>query len=105
MNLLFHSVRWRLQLWHALILMGVIVALCILAYRLAVEDRRERIDRELEAFERAFMRSFWSLPSAKKKDDAPLTSDEIRQRFMSLEPGELPLEMRDLFDPQASDSI
>lgn len=104
MNALFHSVRWRLQLWHALILMGVIVALCILAYRLAAEDRGERIDRELEAFERAFMRSFWESSSRKNKDDAPLTNEAIRQHFLNLEAKELPLEMRDLFDPAASES-
>jgi two-component system, OmpR family, sensor kinase len=103
MNALFHSVRWRLQLWHALILMGVIVALCMLAYRLAAEDRRERIDRELEAFERAFMRSFWEMPSRKNKDDKPLTSEDVRQRFLTLTASEFPLEMRDLFDPAASD--
>ncbi len=106
MNPLFHSVRWRLQLWHALILMGVIAALCVLAYRLAAEDRRERIDRELESFERAFMRSFWDVLARKNKPGIPPTTDEIRQRFQSLNDAtEFPLEMRDLFDPQAKDSI
>jgi len=105
MNPLFHSVRWRLQLWHALILMGVIAALCVLAYRLAADDRRERIDRELDAFERRFMRSFWELPSTRKKESGPPTTAEIRKRFMSLEnASEFPLEMRDLFDPAATDS-
>ncbi|MES2439604.1 MAG: ATP-binding protein [Verrucomicrobiota bacterium] len=105
MNHLFHSVRWRLQLWHALILMGVIAALCMLAYRLAADDRRERIDRELESFEKAFMRSFWELPSRKNKDGFPPTTADIRQRFLSLDDAtEFPLEMRDLFDPAASDS-
>ena len=105
MNQLFHSVRWRLQLWHALILMGVIVALCMLAYRLAADDRRERIDRELESFERAFMKSFWEMPSRKNKDDRPPTTAEIRQRFLGLDDAaQFPLEMRDLFDPEASES-
>jgi len=105
MNLLFHSVRWRLQLWHALILLGVIAALCMLAYRLAVEDRRERIDRELEAFERAFMRSFWEVQSRKNKEDKPPSTGELRQRFRSLENAQdFPLEMRDLFDSEAKES-
>ncbi len=104
MNPLFHSVRWRLQLWHALILMGVIVALCLLAHRLAAEDRRERIDQELESFERRFMKSFWELPS-RAKPDGPPSIAHIRERFLSLkEAKEFPLEMRDLFDPAASDS-
>lgn len=101
MSYLFHSVRWRLQLWHALILLGVIAALCVLAYRLAVEDRRKRIDRELETFERAFMRSFWELPSRN-----PASPSDIRERFLSLHDAkEFPLAMRDLFDPGAKDSI
>ena len=105
MNPLFHSVRWRLQLWHALILMGVITALCLLAHRLASDARRERIDRELEAFERAFMKSFWELPSQRKKEDRPPTSTEIRDRFLSIDDAsKFPLEMRDLFDRDASES-
>jgi two-component system, OmpR family, sensor kinase len=105
MNHLFHSVRWRLQLWHALILLGVIAALCVLAYRLALDDRRERIDRELQSFERAFMRSFWDITSRRNKDGLPPGRDEIRERFRSLGDGaEFPLEMRDLFDPEAKES-
>ena len=105
MNPLFHSVRWRLQLWHALILMGVIVALCMLAYRLAAEDRRERIDRELEAFEKAFMKSFWEMPSDNKKDGIPPSTAQIRERFLQLDdPALFPLELRGLFDPEASES-
>ncbi len=106
MNHLFHSVRWRLQLWHALILMVVIALLCILAFRLAVDDRKERIDRELEAFERAFMRAFWDLPSRKFQGDRPMTTEEIRERFLSLDDStEFPLEMRNLFDPNALESV
>ncbi|MEO5715996.1 MAG: ATP-binding protein [Luteolibacter sp.] len=105
MNFIFHSVRWRLQLWHALILMGVIAALCMLAHRLASDARRERIDRELESFERAFMKSFWEMPSQKKKEDRPPTTAEIRERFLSIDdPTKFPLELRDLFDPDASES-
>lgn len=105
MNPLFHSVRWRLQLWHALILMGVITALCILTHRLAVDARRERIDRELESFERAFLKSFWEMPSPKIKEGRLPTTEEIRERFLSIDNAStFPLEMRDLFDPDASES-
>ena len=104
MNQLFHSVRWRLQLWHALILMGVITALCMLAYRLAADDRRERFDRELESFERSFMKSFWEMPFEGKKDDRPPTTSQIRERMLNLgDASKFPLELRDLFDPDASD--
>jgi heavy metal sensor kinase len=104
MNHLFHSVRWRLQLWHALILLGVITALCMLAYRLAADDRRERFDRELESFERSFMKSFWEMPFEGKKDDRPPSTREIRERMLNIgDASKFPLELRDLFDPDASD--
>ncbi len=104
MNPLFHSVRWRLQLWHALILMGVITALCMLAYRLAADERRERFDRELESFERSFMKSFWEMPFEGKKDDRPPSTREIRERMLNIgDASKLPLELRNLFDPDASD--
>ena len=104
MNFLFHSVRWRLQLWHALILMGLIAAVCVLAYRLVAEERTERTDRELEAFERAFIRRVWELPMGKPKDGLPPSTEEIRQRFLALDDASLfPLELRELFDSAAVD--
>jgi two-component system, OmpR family, sensor kinase len=104
MNFLFHSVRWRLQLWHALILMALIAAVCMLAYRLAADERRERIDRELEAFERSFMSRVWELPTDKPKDGLPPSTEEIRRRFLTLDDAsKFPLELRDLFDPAAVD--
>lgn len=105
MNHLFHSVRWRLQLWHALILMGVIAALCVLTQRLAADARRERIDHELESFERAFTKSFWEMPTKKNRDNRLPTTSEIRERFLSIDDAsKFPLEMRDLFDPDAVES-
>jgi heavy metal sensor kinase len=104
MSFLFHSVRWRLQLWHALILMGLIAAVCLLAYRLAAEERRERIDHELETFERSFVRRVWEMPSSRKPDDRPPTTEEVRQLFLSLDDAsKFPLELRDLFDSAAVD--
>jgi two-component system OmpR family sensor kinase len=104
MNFLFHSVRWRLQLWHALILLGLIAAVCMLAYRLAADERRDRIDRELEAFERAFIRRVWEMPSDKPKDGLPPSTEEVRQRFLGLDDAsKFPLELRELFDPAAVD--
>ena len=47
MKLLFQSVRWRLLLWYALILMCLIAGLCLLAYKLTSNDRTFQIDREI----------------------------------------------------------
>lgn len=102
---LFHSLRWRVQLWHALILGIVIAALCLLAYRLAAEDRSLRIDRELENFERSFMRRIWEKASP-PNPGAPPSSDDIRRLLNSLdESADLPHFMRSLFDPGARDTV
>ena len=85
--------------------MALIAAVSVLAYRLAAEERRERTDRELEAFERAFMRKLWELPSNDKKDGIPPTTQDIRNRFLSIRDASLfPLEMRGLFDPDSAES-
>lgn len=106
MRKIFRSVRWRIQLWHALILLAVIAVLCVLIYRLAGEDRRERIDRELEAFEKSFIGKLWENAAREANTDSPPTTDQIRQRFLGIRDAmEFPLEMRGLFDPQSSESI
>lgn len=100
-----HSLRWRVQLWHALILGVVVIALCLLAYRLAAEDRAERIDRELENFERSFMRRVWE-KATNTRPDTPPSTDDIRQLLAGLNTAsDLPHFMRGLFDPNATDSV
>lgn len=51
----FHSLRWRLQLWHGLILLVVITAFCVSAHRLAWTKQLRVIDRGIrEADARLF---------------------------------------------------
>ncbi len=50
-----HSIRWRVQLWHALILLLVIGALCAAVDRLQWENDLRRIDRELNDRERELL--------------------------------------------------
>jgi len=100
-----HSLRWRVQLWHALILGVVITALCLLAYRLAAEDRAARVDRELENYERSFMKRVWELASG-LKPDAPPSTDDLKKLFGELHTAtDLPRYMPALFDPGATDSV
>ncbi|MDB6078602.1 MAG: hypothetical protein JWO82_2349, partial [Akkermansiaceae bacterium] len=80
MKHVFQSVRWRLQLWHALILMLVVAILCLFAYRMAADEKQRRIDHELESFEKSFMRHMWEQASD-EKDGNPPTLDEMKQRF------------------------
>lgn len=44
----FHSIRWRLQLWHGLVLVLVLAGFGFTAHRLDRVSRLQRIDRELQ---------------------------------------------------------
>ena len=46
--MIFNSIRWRLQLWHSLILVVVLTGFGITAYRVARGNQLRRIDQELE---------------------------------------------------------
>ncbi len=52
MNLPLHSIRWRVQLWHALILLAAIGGLCGAVYHFQWESDLRRIDQELNTRER-----------------------------------------------------
>ena len=67
----FQSVRWSLLLWYALILLALIAGLCLLAYRLAANDRTAQIDREIRSFQGAFFRSLFASRPLPNKDDPP----------------------------------
>lgn len=47
--MIIHSIRFRLQLWHGLILLVVLAGFGVMAYRMAWEDTLRSVDRELEA--------------------------------------------------------
>ncbi len=46
--MIFHSIRWRLQAWHGLILVLVLAAFGYTAYSVARDNQLRRIDQELE---------------------------------------------------------
>lgn len=46
--MIFHSIRWRLQAWHGLILVLVLGAFGYTAYSVARDNQLRRIDQELE---------------------------------------------------------
>lgn len=48
MSSIFKSIRWRLQAWHGLLLLAVLVAFGATAYYLALENRLRRVDHELQ---------------------------------------------------------
>lgn len=57
MKLPFKSIRWQLQAWHGLVLLLVAVGFCAPAYRLALDNQMQRIDKELSLMERTLVRS------------------------------------------------
>ena len=44
----FHSIRWRLQLWHGLLLTLVLAGFGFTAWRLQRTTQFQRVDQELE---------------------------------------------------------
>ena len=48
MKKFFHSLRWRIQAWYAMLLFIAIAAFCLTAYQLAWNNQMRRIDSELE---------------------------------------------------------
>jgi two-component system OmpR family sensor kinase len=46
--MIFHSIRWRLQAWHGLILVLVLAAFGYSAYQVARHDQLVRIDQDME---------------------------------------------------------
>lgn len=57
MSSLLHSIRWRVQAWHAVLLLGVILAFCGAIYRLAWSNQLRRADRAIVQSERTLIRS------------------------------------------------
>ncbi|WPJ96359.1 HAMP domain-containing sensor histidine kinase [Coraliomargarita algicola] len=53
----FQSIRWRIQVWHGLILFIAIAAFCVTAYQLAWLNQSRRIDREIQRHERQLFKS------------------------------------------------
>jgi two-component system, OmpR family, sensor kinase len=54
--MILNSIRWRVQLWHGLLLVVVLAVFGMTAYRVAEQDEWRRIDRELEQHMEAALR-------------------------------------------------
>jgi len=81
MSAVFHSLRWRLQLWHGAILLLVIVAFCLTAYRLAWNNQLRHIDK---AIGRSEWSMFHGLMEASRQEGAPkstVTPERVAERL------------------------
>jgi heavy metal sensor kinase len=54
--MIFKSIRWRLQLWHGLILVGVLSGFGVTAYQVARDNQMRRVDQELDQRVMALLR-------------------------------------------------
>ncbi len=46
--MIFRSIRWRLQVWHGLMMLGVLIGFGVTAYQLERATRMHQVDQELE---------------------------------------------------------
>lgn len=88
----FQSLRWKLQAWHGLLLLLVVIASTFPAFHLASEIQLQRIDRELMVQERTLVRAMMDaaqgiepeLPGTPPKVDRPfIVPSEFIQRLRS----------------------
>lgn len=84
----FHSIRWRLQLWHGVILLLAVVAVCATVYRLAWDNQLRRIDTDIIQKERALFHAVVQTGKglhSDAKDPRPLSQAEIIKLLRSRE--------------------
>jgi two-component system, OmpR family, sensor kinase len=98
--MIYHSIRWRVQAWHGLMLVLVLAGFGWTAWQMARDEQARRIDRELEQRLAVVMRP--EAPARRPDrdpDDAPSNPrpevpvfaarvQELIQRAGSLEPGQ-----------------
>ncbi len=97
MGKFFHSVRWNMLLWYALMLLALVEGACLLAYRLASNDRIAQIDKDVRTFHGSFFKGLFTSRPMPNKDDPP-SMDDIRERLRN--PGDIsvfPPELQSLF--------
>jgi heavy metal sensor kinase len=54
--MIFNSIRWRLQIWHGLILISVLTGFGLTAYHVARDNQLRRIDQDLDQHMMALLR-------------------------------------------------
>lgn len=77
----FHSLRWRLQAWHGLILLVVIIALCATVHRLATFNEYQRIDREIRGSEHSLVRGLMEATKPPGQPDGPFSPKILIERL------------------------
>ena len=81
MKTFFHSLRWRLQAWHGLLLLLVVTGSTAPAYRLARDNQMQRLDKELSQMERNLVRSMLDVVQSRPESAAPGVEPSPRPMF------------------------
>lgn len=82
MSSFLHSIRWRIQAWHGVILFLAIGAFCVTAYHFAWDHQQRRVDRELQESEHLLIRTL--MQAAKPESEpGPMDPDKLAQRLLS----------------------
>ena len=95
--MIFKSIRWRLQAWHGLILVIVLVGFGITAYHLARDNQLRRVDQELDQRLMALLRPQPPEPPRERFPGQPPPGEARDQAFgqrREPRPGEPPNERR-----------
>lgn len=106
MSAFFHSIRWRVQAWHAFILLLAIAGCCLLAYRHGSYNQLDRTDKSLSRNERAVFRSLMQASQALAaaaaglpEKETPVTMEQFTQ-YLRDRKVSLPPEVMQLFQGQ-----
>jgi two-component system, OmpR family, sensor kinase len=83
MSSFLHSIRWRIQAWHGVILFLAIGAFCVTAYHFAWDHQMRRVDRELQDSERLFIRTL--MEYGRKSGEPPVAPEKLAQSLRAHE--------------------
>jgi two-component system, OmpR family, sensor kinase len=83
MSSFLHSIRWRIQAWHGVILFLAIGAFCVTAYHFAWDHQMRRVDRELQDSERLFIRTL--MEYGRQPGEPPVAPEKLAQSLRARE--------------------
>ena len=88
MSSLLHSIRWRIQAWHGVILLLTISAFCVIAYHFAWDHQMRRVDRELQDSEHLLIRTLMEHGRQPGQAAVPpeQLAEKLRDRQITLPP-------------------
>ncbi|MFA6960300.1 MAG: HAMP domain-containing sensor histidine kinase [Opitutaceae bacterium] len=80
MSSFLHSIRWRIQAWHGVILFLAIGAFCVTAYHFAWDHQMRRVDRELQDSEHLLIRTLMDAVKP-DKESGQISPEELARHL------------------------